>query len=113
MWYGYDNIKEGYNTDIQAVNGRSSLYKALGNAMKEVGSTLLNVGKQALNSYADYEQLIGGVETLFKENASTIENYANNAYKTAGLSANEYMETVTSFSAVPVIPIPNNCLVNI
>ena len=73
--------------------------KALGNVVKEVGSTLINVGKQALSSYADYEQLVGGVETLFKDNASTVENYANNAYKTAGLSANEYMNTVTSFSA--------------
>lgn len=73
--------------------------KALGNVVKEVGSTLINVGKQALSSYADYEQLVGGVETLFKDNASTVENYANNAYKTAGLSANDYMETVTSFSA--------------
>lgn len=73
--------------------------KILGSAIKEVGSTLINVGKQALSSYADYEQLVGGVETLFKDNASTVENYANNAYKTAGLSANDYMETVTSFSA--------------
>lgn len=73
--------------------------KALGNAVKEVGTTILNVGKEALNSYADYEQLVGGVETLFKDNASIVENYANNAYKTAGLSANDYMETVTSFSA--------------
>lgn len=52
-----------------------------------------------MDSYADYEQLVGGVETLFKDNANTVENYANNAYKTSGLSANEYMETVTSFSA--------------
>ena len=73
--------------------------KALGSAMKEVGSAVLNVGKQALGSYANYEQLVGGVETLFKDNAETVENYANNAYKTAGLSANEYMETVTGFSA--------------
>lgn len=73
--------------------------KKLGSAVKEVGSTILNVGKQALNSYADYEQLIGGVETLFKESSGVVEQYANNAYKTAGLSANEYMETVTSFSA--------------
>lgn len=73
--------------------------KKLGSAVKEVGSTILNVGKQALNSYADYEQLIGGVETLFKESSGVVGQYANNAYKTAGLSANEYMETVTSFSA--------------
>lgn len=73
--------------------------KAVGNAVKQVGSTLLSVGKDALDSYADYEQLVGGVETLFKDNASTVENYANNAYKTAGLSANDYMETITGFSA--------------
>ena len=67
--------------------------------LKKLGSAMLDVGKQALNSYADYEQLVGGVETLFKDSAGVVENYANNAYKTAGLSANEYMETVTSFSA--------------
>lgn len=73
--------------------------KAVGNGIKQIGSTFLDVGKQALDSYADYEQLVGGVETLFKESAGIVEGYANNAYKTAGLSANEYMKTVTSFSA--------------
>ena len=73
--------------------------KAIGSAIKEVGSAMLNVGKQSLESYADYEQLVGGVETLFKDSAGIVENYANNAYKTAGLSANQYMETATSFSA--------------
>lgn len=73
--------------------------KTLGSAIKQAGSALLGVGKDTLNSYANYEQLIGGVETLFKDSSGTVENYANNAYKTAGLSANEYMETVTSFSA--------------
>lgn len=53
----------------------------------------------AISGYADYEQLIGGVETLFKDSADIVSNYADNAYKTAGLSANAYMETVTSFSA--------------
>ena len=62
-------------------------------------SVFLTVGKEALDSYADYEQLVGGVETLFKDSSGIVENYANNAYKTAGLSANDYMETVTSFSA--------------
>lgn len=55
--------------------------------------------KQSVQAYAQYEQMVGGVETLFKSNASTVEAYAQNAYKTAGLSANQYMETVTSFSA--------------
>ena len=53
----------------------------------------------AVNNYGEYEQLVGGVETLFKNSADTVMGYAENAYKTAGLSANEYMETVTSFSA--------------
>lgn len=52
-----------------------------------------------VDAYADYEQLIGGVETLFKDAAGEIKRAAADAYKTAGLSANEYMETVTSFSA--------------
>lgn len=53
----------------------------------------------AVNNYAEYEQLVGGVETLFKTSSGKVVKYAENAYKTAGLSANEYMETVTSFSA--------------
>lgn len=73
--------------------------KKLGSVIKEVGQAFVDVGKSAINSYADYEQLVGGVETLFKDSSNIVENYANNAYKTAGLSANEYMETVTSFSA--------------
>jgi len=55
--------------------------------------------KNSLDAYGNYEQLIGGVETLFKTSAGVVEEYANNAYKTAGLSANQYMETVTGFSA--------------
>ena len=57
------------------------------------------LGTKAIQAYADYEQLVGGVETLFKDSQDKVMEYANNAYKTAGLSANEYMETVTSFSA--------------
>lgn len=53
----------------------------------------------AISGYAEYEQLVGGVETLFKDSSDTVMNYANNAYKTAGMSANDYMETVTGFSA--------------
>lgn len=53
----------------------------------------------AVNSYANYEQLVGGVETLYKSSADTVQKYAAIAYKTAGMSANDYMETVMSFSA--------------
>lgn len=69
------------------------------NGLKQLGSALINVGKTAVTSYADYEQLVGGVETLFKDSAGTVQQYANEAYKTAGLSANQYMETITGFSA--------------
>ena len=73
--------------------------KAMASAIKEVGAALVDLGKQSIQSFAEQEQLIGGVDTLFKENSAQVQQYANNAYKTAGLSANEYMETVTSFSA--------------
>ena len=55
--------------------------------------------KSSASAYADYEQNVGGVETLFKDNADTIVKYASEAYKTAGISANDYMQNVTSFSA--------------
>ena len=55
--------------------------------------------KDTITSGADLQQSIGGIETLFKDNAATVEQYAANAYKTAGVSANSYMKQVTSFSA--------------
>lgn len=80
--------------------------KALSNATKiasaVVGAASTGIGflvKAAVAEFANYEQLVGGVETLFKESADVVQRYADNAYKTAGLSANDYMETVTSFSA--------------
>lgn len=64
------------------------------------GATALTaISKTAIENYAEYEQLVGGVETLFGNSSNKVVAYANEAYKTAGLSANQYMETVTSFSA--------------
>ena len=57
------------------------------------------ITKMAVSAYADYEQLVGGVETLFKGSAQKVIDYANDAFYTAGMSANQYMETVTGFSA--------------
>lgn len=68
---------------------------AIGAAATAIGA----LTTAAVNNYAEYEQLVGGVETLFKNSADTVMGYAENAYKTAGMSANEYMSTVTSFSA--------------
>ena len=98
----------------KATNKASSLVKGLGKglggvlatgaglAMTAIVATTKAIGdltKASVTAYADYEQLIGGVETLFKNSADKVEEYANKAYETAGLSANQYMETVTSFSA--------------
>lgn len=82
------------------------LKKGLGVAAKVGGAALAAAAtgvsvltKQSIAQYAEYEQLVGGVETLFKDSAQRVQEYAANAYRTAGLSANEYMATVTSFSA--------------
>ena len=69
---------------------------------KKATSTALAIGKASLDSYGDYEQLVGGVETLYKDSAGIIESYVKDAYKNVGLSANEYMETSTSFAAALV-----------
>lgn len=80
-----------------------SVLKGVGVAMGAVvtvaAATAVNLGKEVVNAYADYEQLVGGVDTLFKGSSQKLQSYASNAYKTAGLSANDYMETVTGFSA--------------
>ena len=84
----------------------SGLGKGLATAAKigvaAVGAAATGIAaltKSSIEGYAEYEQLVGGVETLFKQSADVVQQYAANAYKTAGMSANEYMETVTSFSA--------------
>ena len=68
-------------------------------AVSSAASGIAALTTTAVKSYAEYEQLVGGVDTLFKDSSGKVQEYAQNAYKTAGLSANEYMSTVTSFSA--------------
>ena len=75
----------------------SNAYKTLSSVVDLKG--IANLGKQSLQNFASYEQLAGGVETLFGKSADIVKEYANNAYKTSGLGANQYLETVTSFSA--------------
>ena len=75
---------------------------AMAGATVAAGAGLAAIGKQALDSYAEYEQLAGGVEKLYGDSADTIMQYAQQAYATAGMSANQYMEQATSFSAALV-----------
>ena len=98
----------------QADKAQNTLTSKFGSAAKSIGAAALSASaavataataavadltKQAVAAYADFEQLQGGVETLFKGSADTVMQNASKAFQTAGLSANEYMETVTSFSA--------------
>lgn len=65
----------------------------------QLAGKVAEVTQTAVGNYAQYEQLVGGVETLFKDSAGTLIGYAETAYKTAGMSSNEYMDTATSFAA--------------
>ena len=94
----------------KTVSGLKSITTTLGKVgiaagkvlAKGIAAGVAGVGAlvyKAVTNYADYEQLVGGVDTLFKDSSGTVQKYADEAYKTAGLSANDYMSTVTSFSA--------------
>ena len=91
--------KEASKLGEKMKKGLSAASKVAMAAVATGAGAVVALTKSAVQAYGEYEQLIGGVETLFKNSAGTVLEYANNAYKTAGLSANEYMETVTSFSA--------------
>ena len=105
-----DENEKAIKEDGKAAEESGSKFEGFGKVLKTVGVALgavavaagaaaVKLGKEVIAAYADYEQLVGGVDTLFKDSSQEIQRYAANAYKTAGLSANEYMETVTGFSA--------------
>lgn len=73
--------------------------KVGGAAVAALGTATIAVGKSALDAFADYEQLVGGIDTLFKDSSGKMQQYAASAYQTAGVSANRYMEISTSFAA--------------
>jgi phage-related protein len=77
----------------------SALGVFTGNMMTRAVDGLKALGQAALDSVSSLEQNIGGVQTLFKDSADTVIKNADSAYKTAGMSANTYMETVTGFAA--------------
>lgn len=81
---------------VKAAGAATKAMTAFGAA---AGAALLGAGVASIKAYASYEQLTGGVETLFKKDAGTVIKYADQAYQTAGMSANDYMDTVTGFSA--------------
>ena len=86
--------------------------KKLGAAAKAgvaaVGTATIAIGKTALDAYSNYEQLVGGIDTLFKSSSAKMQQYAANAYQTAGVSANRYMEISTSFAAALISSLGGN-----
>lgn len=113
--------EKGLKNAKSSASGLTGLFGKVGSVASTVGKGIFNVATNvakvsvaattagaaavsaltglAINSYADYEQLVGGVETLYKTSADKVQQYAADAYKTAGLSANEYMNTATTFAA--------------
>lgn len=96
--------EKGFNDGISKLgslgkSGLSMVSKTMTGAIVAVGTGAAAIIKSSLGVVANMEQQVGGVETLFKNSANTVIANANKAYKTAGMSANNYMETVTSFSA--------------
>lgn len=116
--------EKGLKNAKSSASGLTGLFGKVGSAASTVGKGIFNVATNvakvsvaattagaaavsalttlSVNSYADYEQLVGGVETLYKTSADKVQQYAADAYKTAGLSANEYMNTATTFAAALV-----------
>ena len=116
--------EKGMKDAKSSAGGLTGLFGKVGSVASTVGEGIFNVAAKvatvsvaaatageaavsalttlAVNSYANYEQLVGGVETLYKDSADKVQQYAADAYKTAGLSANEYMNTATTFAAALV-----------
>lgn len=116
--------EKGLKNAKSSASGLTGLFGKVGSAASTVGKGIFNVATNvakvsvaattagataisaltglAINGYADSEQLVGGVETLYKTSADKVKQYAADAYKTAGLSANEYMNTATTFAAALV-----------
>ena len=97
---GLKDSESKMKTVGSAISGGLSKAAKIGAAAIGVATTAIGaLTKKSIDNYAEYEQLVGGVDTLFKKSSDRVQKYAENAYKTAGMSANDYMETVTSFSA--------------
>jgi len=105
----FDNLISSFGKFNDGGEHAKKTFEKLGEAIEKagklalvgaatVGGAMVAIGVGAVKSYADYEQLTGGIETLFGKSYDTVMKYANNAYKTSGLSANEYMELSTSFA---------------
>ena len=98
---------DGVDKGVNKLKGSfSKLGSIAGSALKGVAvatgiatTAVAGLVTASINAYAEYEQLVGGVDTLFKESCQKLKEYAAGAYLTAGMSANDYMANATSFAA--------------
>lgn len=97
-----DKISDGIKNKLGAAA------KAGVAAAAAVGTATVAIGKTALDAYSNYEQLVGGIDTLFKASSGKMQQYAAKAYQTAGVSANRYMEISTSFAAALISSLGGN-----
>ncbi len=97
-----DKISDGIKNKLGAAA------KAGVAAAAAVGTATVAIGKTAFDAYSNYEQLVGGIDTLFKASSGKMQQYAANAYQTAGVSANRYMEISTSFAAALISSLGDN-----
>ena len=98
---GVDDQASGKISDLSSKlgNGLKTAAKIGTAAVAAAGTAIVAIGKQAIEQYAEYEQLVGGIETLFEDLSWDVGQNAAKAFQTAGLSANEYMNTAMSFAA--------------
>ena len=95
----HDAADTGQEFATKLIIGLKGAGQAIGSALSAVTSAVVDITKSAVDAYSSYQQLVGGVETLFKDASDIVVENASKAFATAGMSANEYMDTVTSFSA--------------
>ena len=94
------NADSGFSTwKATLANLASTAITKVVSGCTQLAEKMADVTKSAVGHYAEYEQLVGGVETLFKDSSGKLIDYAEKAYKTAGMSSNQYMDTATSFAA--------------
>ena len=94
------DIKAKLSSVGDSVKGLATLsVGGLAAGVGALGTALIGVGKSAVGAFSSYQQSVGGIDTLFKDSSKTVQAFAADAYKNAGVSANDYMAQITSFSA--------------
>lgn len=96
---GTEKEVEAFGSKVSSTLKKIATTAVVVKGIKDIGNAVVQATKAAVKGFAEYEQLVGGVDTLFKDASDIVQKNADIAFKTAQISANDYMQTVTSFSA--------------